>query len=110
VTVIRVGVPWLSEQDWPKWTAIDPEMLPYDVWRAKADAAIVELESRGITPVVIDVGPGEFAEWCRVAGKLSDKHSRCEYAAVRLRGRSDTADSSNHALFYSGQSSLDCAP
>src|SRR5260370_35808030 len=70
VTTIRVGVPWLSEQDWPKWTEIDPEMLPYDVWRAKADDAIVELESRGIAPVEIAVGPRAFADWCRISGTL----------------------------------------
>ena len=50
VATIRVGVPWLSEQDWSMWAEIDPGILPYHVWRAKADDAIVELESRGITP------------------------------------------------------------
>jgi hypothetical protein len=86
VTTIRVGVPWLSEQDWPKWREIDPEMLPYEIWRAKADDAIGELRDRGVAPVMIDVGPREFADWCRIAGKPSDRHSRCEYAAVRLSG------------------------
>ena len=50
VTTISVGVPWLSPRDWPKWAQIDPEILPYGVWRAKADDAIVELRSRGVAP------------------------------------------------------------
>jgi hypothetical protein len=97
VTTIRVGVPWLSEQDWPKWTEIDPEMLPYGVWRAKADDAIVELQSRGIAPVKIDVGPHAFADWCRIGGKPSDRHSRCEYAAVRLGVGATPPNSPSHA-------------
>jgi hypothetical protein len=89
MTTIRVGVPWLSEQDWAMWSQIDPDMLPYEVWRARADDAIVELEGRGIASVKIAVAPRAFADWCKIAGKPSDRHSRCEYAAVRLAGASD---------------------
>jgi hypothetical protein len=86
VTIIRVGVPWLSERDWPKWAEIDLEMLPYEVWRARADNAILDLGRRGIAPVKLAVEPRAFADWCRIAGKPFDRHSRCEYAAVLLRG------------------------
>jgi hypothetical protein len=86
VATIRVGVPWLSEQDWSTWAESDPGILPYDIWRMKADDAISELKNRHVVPVTITVGPRAFAEWCRIEGKSPDKHSRCEYAAVRLSG------------------------
>ena len=73
----QVAVAWLRREDWSGWQAVDPEVLPYFEWLAKASDTIAHLERNGVVVEKITVDAGAFGKWCAgTASRSMPAHAR----------------------------------
>ena len=83
----QFAIPWLKEEDWPRWRLIDPELPPYDRWLAKVNRFVAEAQKKSIVAEKISVDPDVYADWCKGKGKPINRNTRAEYAAAQLMSR-----------------------
>ena len=76
----KVGVVTFLEDDWPKWSFLDPELPEYRDWLERFWSYVEKLEEAGTPYERVIWSPDKFADWCRGYGCKPDREGRRRYA------------------------------
>ncbi|MBL8893353.1 MAG: hypothetical protein JNJ53_02065 [Rhizobiales bacterium] len=90
----KLALPWILEEDWPQWQAVDRGVPTYEKWVESFDKNLKLAESYGWPYERVPVRPDPFNEWCKTRKRTAGKFDRSLYALEILRGRS-TAQPAN---------------
>jgi hypothetical protein len=77
--------PWLREEDWALWTALDLELTTYEAWLEEARRSFEGVEGQRNVPVKVEISATDFAAWNRGHGYSVGRHARASYAGVMGR-------------------------
>ena len=84
----KLALPWILEEDWPQWQAVDRGVPTYEKWVESFDKNLKLAESYGWPYERVPVRPDPFNEWCKTHKRTAGKFDRSLYALEILRGRS----------------------
>lgn len=89
----NVAVAWLSKEDWPRWRALDPALVPYDLWLVNTNRLADQAERSGASVVKVALNPDDFVEWCKVHGQSpNERISRSNYSAYLIHPQGGRAN------------------
>lgn len=83
----KLALPWILEEDWPQWQAVDRGVPTYEKWVELFDKNLKLAESCGWPYERVPVRPDAFNEWCKTHQRTAAKFDRSLYALEILRGR-----------------------
>lgn len=83
----KLALPWILEEDWPLWQAVDRGVPTYEKWVECFDNNLKLAESYGWPYERVPVRPDPFNEWCKAHKRTAGKFDRSLYALEILRTR-----------------------
>lgn len=81
----KLALPWILEEDWPQWQAIDHNVPSYEKWVELFDRNLKLAEAHGWPYARVSVRPAPFNEWCKANQRTVGKFDRNVYALELLR-------------------------
>jgi hypothetical protein len=81
----KLALPWILEEDWPQWQAIDRGVPSYEKWVELFDKNLRLAESYGWPYERIPVRPAQFEAWCKANKRSPMKFDRSLFALAILR-------------------------
>lgn len=95
--MVRVGVAWYTEDQWPlvKASATDAERFEdtYADWVAMAEDSIRRMRASGIVAERVPIIASELLAWCLAHGKVNDASARAKFVSeVQSRRHDGGAD------------------
>jgi hypothetical protein len=81
----KLALPWILEEDWPQWQAIDHNVPSYGKWVELFDKNLKLAEAHGWPYARVSVRPDSFNEWCKANQRTVGKFDRNVYALELLR-------------------------
>ena len=82
----KLALPWILEEDWPQWQAVDRDIPSYEKWVELFDKNLKLAEACGWPYERVSVRPDPFNEWCKANQRTVGKFDRNVYALELLRG------------------------
>jgi hypothetical protein len=82
-----LAIPWILEEDWPKWSAVERDIPSYQRWVELFDKNLKVAEAKGWHYKRVAVRPDPFLEWCKVNKRAADRYARSVYAFLLLSKR-----------------------
>ena len=79
-----LSIPWIREEDWPRWCSIIGLIAEYQSWLGQAETNVKEREALGYNVMKVILDPDEFLEWSgyNVEGR-TDSMARAAFAAAK---------------------------
>jgi len=82
-----LAIPWILEEDWPKWSAVERDIPSYQRWVELFDKNLELAEAKGLAYERVAVRPDQFLEWCKVNERAADRYARSVYAFLLFSKR-----------------------
>jgi hypothetical protein len=86
----KLALPWILEEDWPQWQAVDRGIPSYEKWVELFDRNLKLAEACGWPYERVPVRPDRFNEWCKANQRIVGKFDRSLYALELLRTNQST--------------------
>jgi len=81
----KLALPWILEEDWPQWQAVDHGIPSYEKWVELFDKNLKLAEACGWPYERVPVRADRFNEWCKANQRIAGKFDRSLYALELLR-------------------------
>jgi len=78
----KIALPWLLEEDWPKWSELDARLPAHEQWLVTAERDVETARRLNLSWQKVIVRPDPFVVWCEVLKRPVDKYNRSIFAAV----------------------------
>jgi hypothetical protein len=82
-----LAIPWILEEDWPKWSVVERDVPSYQRWVELFDKNLKLAEAKGWPYQRVAVRPDPFLEWCKTNQRAADRYARSVYAFLLLTKR-----------------------
>lgn len=80
----KLALPWILEEDWPQWQAVDQGIPSYEKWVELFEKNLKLAEACGWPYERVSVRPDRFNEWCKTNQRTVGKFDRSLYALELL--------------------------
>ncbi|MBL8906241.1 MAG: hypothetical protein JNM20_06145 [Rhizobiales bacterium] len=87
----KLALPWILEEDWPRWQAVDRGVPSYERWVELFDRNLKLAEACGWPYERVPVKADAFNEWCQANRRAPGKFDRSLYALELLRNNRGTS-------------------
>lgn len=83
------GIAWFKDnEDYDKIRSIlnDSSTMPenYNDWQAMAKEKAEKISKEGLIPIIAEIDPDSFSDWCTICGFSMDTRTLDKYAALEV--------------------------